>query len=105
MANKLSVNNRNSTGRFVQGSSGNPNGRPVGSKNKFTTLKAAFIEAFEEIGGVDNLVEWARCNQTEFYRMLARLMPREIHADVNAGYSLVELLQEIDEREAKHEEG
>ena len=53
---------------------------------------------------MDNLVEWARCNQTEFYRMLARLMPREIHADVNAGYSLVELLQEIDEREAKHEE-
>ena len=72
----------------VKGSSGNPNGRPVGSKNKFTTLKSAFIEAFEEIGGVDNLVEWARCNQTEFYRMLARLMPREIHADVNAGYSL-----------------
>jgi len=36
--------------------------------------------------------------------MLARLMPREIHADVNAGTSLVELLQEIDEREAKHKE-
>ena len=105
MASKLSVNNRNSIGRFVQGSSGNLNGRPVGSKNKFTTLKAAFIEAFEEIGGVDNLIEWARCNQTEFYRMLARLMPREIHADVNAGYSLVELLQEIDEREAKAKEG
>ena len=27
-------------------------------------------------------------------------MPREIYADVNAGNSLVELLQEIDEREA-----
>ena len=94
-------NNRNSIGRFVQGSSGNPNGRPVGSKNKFTTLKAAFIDAFEEIGGVDNLVEWARCNQTEFYKMLARLMPREIHADVNAGTSLVECLREIEEREAK----
>ena len=71
---------------------------------KYFFLKSAFIEAFEEIGGVDNLVEWARCNQTEFYRMLARLMPREIHADVNAGTSLVELLQEIDEREAKHKE-
>jgi hypothetical protein len=47
----------------------------------------------EEIGGVDNLVEWARCNETEFYRMLARLMPREIHADVNAGTSLVKFLQ------------
>ena len=31
-------------------------------------------------------------------------MPREIHADVNAGTSLVELLQEIDEREAKAEQ-
>ncbi len=97
-------NNRNSIGRFVQGSSGNPNGRPVGSRNKFTTLKSAFIEAFEELGGVDNLIEWARCNQTEFYRMLARLMPREIHADVNAGYSLVECLREMEEKRAKHEE-
>jgi hypothetical protein len=50
---------------------------------------------------VDNLVEWARCNETEFYKMLARLMPREIHADVNAGTSLAELLQVIDKREAK----
>ena len=104
MTSKLSANNRNSTGRFVQGLSGNSNGRPVGSKNKFTTLKSAFIDAFEEIGGVDNLVEWARCNETEFYRILARLMPREIHADVNAGFTLVECLREIEERRAKYEE-
>jgi hypothetical protein len=50
---------------------------------------------------VDNLVEWARCNETEFYKMLARIMPREIHADVNAGFTLVEYLSEIDEREAQ----
>jgi len=36
--------------------------------------------------------------------MLAKLMPREIHADVNAGTSLVECLREIEERRAKHEE-
>ena len=101
---KLSAKNKNSMGRFVQVSSGNPNGWPVGSKNKFTTLKSAFIEAFEEIGGVENLVEWARCNQTEFYKMLARLMPREIHADVNAGFTLVECNREIDEREAQAKE-
>ena len=34
---------------------------------------------------------------------LARLMPREIHADVNARFTLVECLREIEEREAKHE--
>jgi hypothetical protein len=62
------------------------------------------MEAFEELGDADNLVEWARCNQTEFYKMLARLIPREIHANVNAGVSLVEYLREIEERDAKHEE-
>ena len=66
---KKPENNRNSIGRFVEGSSGNPNGRPLGSKNKFTTLKKAFIETFEELDGVDNLVEWARANQTKLYRM------------------------------------
>jgi hypothetical protein len=33
--------------------------------------------------------------------MLARIMPRKIHADLNAGTSLVECMREIDEREAK----
>ena len=33
--------------------------------------------------------------------MLARLMPREIHADVNAGYSLIECLREMEERRAR----
>jgi len=94
---KKPANNRNSIGRFVQGSSGNPNGRPVGSKNKFTTLKSAFIDAFEEIGGVDNLVEWARCNQTEFYRMVARLMPREVEATLVSQSSLVEALMEVED--------
>ena len=88
---KKPVNNRNSIGRFVQGSSGNPNGRPVGSRNKFTTLKSAFIEAFEELGGVDNLIEWARCNQTEFYKMLARLMPRPWGNRNGAGFCLPHL--------------
>jgi hypothetical protein len=32
-------------------------------------------------------------------------MPREIHADVNAGFTLVECLREIDQREAQAEEG
>ena len=97
MTSKLSANNRNSIGRFTEGSSGNPNGRPVGSKNKFTTLKNAFIETFEELGGVDNLVEWAKANQTEFYRMVARLMPREIDAKVSSQFTLLDALIEIEE--------
>ena len=94
---KKPENNRNSIGRFVEGSSGNPNGRPVGSKNKFTTLKNAFIETFEEIGGVDNLVEWARANQTEFYRMVARLMPKEVEAKISSEFTLVDALMEVED--------
>jgi hypothetical protein len=36
--------------------------------------------------------------------MLARLMPREVHADVSSGTSLVECLREIEEREAHDDE-
>ena len=58
----------------------------------------------DELGEVENLVEWAKASQTEFYKMLARLMPREIKADVNTGVSLIECLREIDEREANAKE-
>jgi hypothetical protein len=36
--------------------------------------------------------------------MLARIMPNEIHADLNAGFTLVECNREIDEREAQAKE-
>ena len=101
---KKPENNRNSIGRFVEGSSGNPNGRPLGSKNKFTTLKNTFIEAFEELGEVDNLVEWARAKQTEFYRMVARLMPREVEAKVSSQFTLLDALMEMEEN-LKEEKG
>ena len=53
---------------------------------------------------MDNLVEWARCNQTEFYKMLARLMLRGNYSDMYAGTSLVECLREIIELETKGKE-
>jgi hypothetical protein len=35
-------------------------GRPKGCPNKFTTLKAAFLDAFEATGGAGGLVEWVK---------------------------------------------
>ncbi len=59
-------------------------GRPKGSKNKFTTLKQAFLDAFEDIGGAEELVKWGQQdkNKAQFYQMITKLLPREIQAEV-----------------------
>ncbi len=62
------------------------------------------IREAEKLGGVDNLVEWARANQTEFYRMVARLMPREVEAKVSPELTLVDALMEVEDY-VKHERG
>ena len=44
--------------------------------------------------------EWARSNQTEFYRMVARLMPREVEAKISSEFTLVDALMEMEELQA-----
>ena len=39
---------RNAEGQYIEGTSGNPKGRPKGSKNKITLLKMATEEAWRE---------------------------------------------------------
>ena len=46
--NTTGVVRDDSTGRFLKGISGNPNGRPKGSKNKVTMLKLMVEEAVRE---------------------------------------------------------
>jgi len=67
-------------------------GRPRGSKNKLTNIKDEFLFAYEVIGGLGGLTAWAKKeeNRTEFYRMLTRLFPREIKAEINIGRAISE---------------
>lgn len=54
-------------------------GRKPGSKNKFTIqAKEAFQLAFKGMGGVPQLVRWAKKNPTEFYKLYSRLIPVEV---------------------------
>ena len=51
-------------------------GRKAGTPNKATTkAREAFALAFDAIGGGASLAQWARENQTEFYKLYARLIP------------------------------
>jgi hypothetical protein len=61
---------------FEPGQSGNPNGRPPGAQGKVPrAFKQAMLRVFDELGGAEHLKTWAEQNQTEFYRIFARLTP------------------------------
>ncbi len=55
-------------------------GRKPGSVNRVTAeVKAALTAAFEQLGGIPALVEWAKAgNFGEFYKLWAKLLPTEI---------------------------
>lgn len=54
-------------------------GRKKGVPNKSTAeVKAALHDAFVKLGGVKSLVAWGKDNQTEFYKLWAKLLPTEI---------------------------
>jgi hypothetical protein len=56
-------------------------GRPKGSTNKIPRVaKENIIQAFEELGGIEGLVNWAKSdpkNHGDFYKIYGRLLPIE----------------------------
>jgi len=48
-------------------------------KKEFKRMEVvnAFRDAFDLIGGVTRLAVWANSNPTEFYRLYAKLLPKE----------------------------
>ncbi len=66
-------------------------GRKAGSVNKTTaTAKEAFALAFDGIGGVPKLIEWAQANTGEFFKLYARLIPVELSGEVKARISVMD---------------
>ena len=67
-------------------------GRKKGSKNKFTNLKEAFLQAFEQTGGVLGLVEWitknAR-NRGDFYKMITKMLPANVDVATKGDITIV----------------
>lgn len=56
-------------------------GRPKGATNRIPKVaKENIIKAFEDLGGVEGLVNWAKSdakNQGDFYKIYGRLLPIE----------------------------
>lgn len=57
-------------------------GRKKGTPNKVNaSMRAAFHEAFDGLGGTPALIRWAKKEPTEFYKLVARLLPLDITSD------------------------
>lgn len=58
-------------------------GRRPGSPNKFTSsVKDAFAEAFNKLGGAEALFLWGKENQTDFYKLASKLIPADVNMAV-----------------------
>lgn len=69
--------------RFKEGNPGGP-GRPKGSKNKFTSLKDAWLNTFEAWGGEERLKEWldeSPHNERLFLQWLTKMLPANLNVD------------------------
>lgn len=76
-------------------------GRTKGTPNRNTAaIREALTETFDRLGGVEALTAWGRENPNCFYALWAKLLPREIKADVDASVTsnLAERLEAARER-------
>jgi len=57
-------------------------GRHPGVPNKFTaSFREAVLYVYHGLGGHEAFKTWARENQTEYYKIAARLIPAEMRED------------------------
>lgn len=76
--NNVSDKNKENTSKFTKGVSGNKNGRPKGSKGKFTDLKKVFMDVFARMQahqGNWQLQKWGEENPKEFYYLISKMLP------------------------------
>lgn len=58
--------------------------RPKGQPNTVSaTAKENMIAVFTRLGGTAAMAKWARANQSDFYRLYARLIPQQIDLEVS----------------------
>ncbi len=54
-------------------------GRKAGTPNKISlSVKESVLKTFVAIGGDKTMAQWAKENQTEFYKIFSKLLPTEV---------------------------
>jgi hypothetical protein len=73
-------------------------GRKRGNPNKTTVaVKRAFELAFEGVGGVAGLTAWAKKNQTEFFKLYAKLLPANVKVELPPSLPLPDVVLTVEQ--------
>ncbi len=73
-------------------------GKKTGGRKKHTpnklsaSAKEALSQAFQKLGDVDGLVEWAKANRSVFYQIWSKLLPHELSGPDG---SAIQLLKKV----------
>ena len=82
---------------YKKGESGNPQGRPPGTRNRITKdIKACYLEVFRRMGSTQGLFKWARANPDVFYGQISKLLPKglEIKTDQQLQINIISAVPE-----------
>ena len=69
--------------RFVKGQSGNPRGRPKGSKNKFSKIREDWLAAYKSNGGQALFDKLIKEDLPTFMKLGFQMMPKDMNIDVD----------------------
>lgn len=68
---------------WVKGVSGNPRGRPKGSKNKFSQIREDWLAAYHKGGGEKLFSKLIQDDLITFMKLGVQMLPKDMNVDVD----------------------
>lgn len=93
---------RNENGKFVQGVSGNPVGRPKGSRNHLCEAFIADICEDWKRHGTAVIIEVRETAPVDYLKVVASIIPKDIDVNLNVNHVVLADLPTPEEWEAEH---